>query len=80
MNYDNRQLEDLNPQSPSYAIDVIDFYRNKLESIQYVLDQASELIESNVDLNAHTHSNAAMGLKLLDMLGQQVQELWVTYH
>lgn len=52
MTYDNRRLEDLDPNSPTYSEDLIVFYQDKLECIQYILCQAAEMIESNIDQHA----------------------------
>lgn len=76
MFYSTKTFNDLDPNSPTYAQDITAFYREKLENIQYVLDQSCEMLETGLEPKTQNTGNAAIGLKMLNMLGENLQELW----
>lgn len=75
MFYSNQTPRDFDSEDPQFQAKLNAFYQQKLESILYVVDQSAEMIEGNLDLHAFTNSNAAIGLRMLQMLGMQIEEL-----
>lgn len=66
-------LDEIDPTAPDAFDKLNAFYHVQLDSLSFVLDQASELIESETNLN--DDSNIKIGLGMLNTLGKRVEHL-----
>lgn len=74
--YPYTSLDDINPSSPNAFDQLHQYYQVQIDSLSFVLDQASELIESEV--RANDESNIAIGLKMIEVASKRMESLLVS--
>lgn len=71
--YPTISFDDINPSSPDAFNQLNQYYQVQIDSLSFVLDQACELIES--ELRPTDESNTAIALGMMNTMGRRMESL-----
>lgn len=71
--YPHISFDEIDPIAPDAFAKLKQYYHTQLDSLSFVLDQVTELIESEIP--PQDESNIAIALGMLNLLGRRVETL-----